>query len=72
MPIELMEIYERVEELITEHGAYDPLDLLVQLGCLDAEDVETRRRGRGGLLADKLYGDPFAGQDTHGAEQSSY
>lgn len=59
MPIELMEICERVEELITEHGAYDPLDLLVQLGCLDAEDVETWRKGRGGLLADRLFGDPF-------------
>jgi len=59
MPIEPMEIRERVEQLVTEHGAYDPLDLLIQLGRLDAEDVETWRKGRGELLADKLFGDPF-------------
>ena len=59
MPIEPMEIRERVEELVTEHGAYDPLDLLVQLGRLDAENVETWRKGRGELLADRLSGDPF-------------
>lgn len=59
MPIEPMEIRARVEELLTEHGAYDPLDLLVQLGRLDAEDVETWRKGRGELLADRLFGDLF-------------
>ncbi len=59
MSNELMEIRERVEELLTEHGAYDPLDLLVQLGHLDAEDVETWRNGRGELLADRLFGDRF-------------
>jgi hypothetical protein len=59
MPIEPIEIRARVEKLVAEHGAYDPLDLLIQLGRLDAEDVVTWRKGCGELLADRLFGDPF-------------
>ena len=56
---EAMDIGRRVEQLVSQHGAYDPLDLLTQLGRLDANDVEAWRNGGGERLADQLFGDPF-------------